>query len=204
MTPEPSRSTLDASGLPDVVFSSKNVNWWGTLSFMTIEGATLAVCAAAYLYLRRNFVAWPPPPVPLPDLLLPTVNLVLILLVMVPLRFVHRASYRRDLRRVRIGFVVATAMSLAITVLRYFELRALNVRWDENAYGSVAWLVVVAHATLLVADLLETGVFAVLSHTKRWEEKHFSDAEDAALYQYFLSLVWVPLYFLVYFSPRWL
>jgi heme/copper-type cytochrome/quinol oxidase subunit 3 len=89
-------------------------------------------------------------------------------------------------------------------VLRYFELRSLNVRWDENAYGSVAWLVLGAHATLLIADLLETGVFAALSYSSKWEDKHFSDAEDAAVYQYFLSLVWVPLYFLVYFSPRWL
>lgn len=204
MTPAPRRSTIDASGLPDVVFSSKSVNWWGTLSFMTIEGATLAVCAASYLYLRRNFVTWPPPPVPLPDLLVPTINLVLLLLVIVPMAYVHVMSHRRDIGAMRLGLSVAAAMSLAATVLRYFELRALNVRWDENAYGSVAWLVVGAHATLLVVDVFETGVFAALSYSSKWEEKHFSDAEDAALYQYFLSLVWVPLYFLVYFSPRWL
>ncbi|HEX8696308.1 MAG TPA: cytochrome c oxidase subunit 3 [Longimicrobium sp.] len=204
MTPEPRRATLDVSGLPEVVFGSKSVNWWGTLSFMTIEGATLAICAAAYLYLRRNFLTWPPPPVPLPDLLVPTVNLVLILLVIVPLAFVHRAALRRELVPVRLWLTVGAAMSLAATVLRYFELRSLNVRWDENAYGSVAWLVLGAHATLLIADLLETGVFAALSYSSKWEDKHFSDAEDAAVYQYFLSLVWVPLYFLVYFSPRWL
>ena len=34
------------------------------------------------------------------------------------------------------------------------------------------------------------------------EEKHFSDVEDNAVYWYFMTLVWVPLYFLLYISPR--
>jgi hypothetical protein len=36
------------------------------------------------------------------------------------------------------------------------------------------------------------------------QRKHFSDVEDAAFYQYFLSLSWLPIYGLVYWGPRWL
>ena len=90
-------------------------------------------------------------------------------------------------------------------MIRWFELtRALHARWDESAYGSAAWLVVVAHSTLVATDLLETGAIAGLSFSGRWRDKHYSDASDAALYQYYLSLAWVPLYVGVFWGPRWL
>ncbi len=207
MTPPPTRprrSTLDVSGLPTLAFGARDLNWWGTILFMVIEGATLGLCAASYLYLRRNFTAWPPETAPLPSLGIATVNLFVILLSTVPMWIVGRAAHRRDLRTVRIFLTVKTTMALAALLLRYLELRALGVRWDDSAYGSAAWLVVFAHATLLFVDVFEMGSMAGLSYSKSWEEKHFSDVADACLYQFFLSGIWVPLYFLVYFSPRWL
>jgi cytochrome c oxidase subunit 3 len=203
-SPVPRRSTLDVSGLPEVTFGAKDTNWWGTVLFMVIEGATLGVCAASYLYLRRNFSSWPPPPVRLPSLGIPTLNLFVILLSIVPMAVVGRAGHRRDLGTIRVWLLVKTGLALAALALRWFELRALNVRWDANAYGSAAWLVVFAHATLLFVDTFEMGTLAGLSYSRSWEDKHYSDVCDAALYQYFLALVWVPLYFLVFWSPRWL
>ncbi len=127
------RGRLDVSGLPKVTWGAKNVNWWATVGFIAIEGATLAVTAASYLYLRRNFPEWPPPATPLPDLLLPTIGMVVLLLVIVPMALVDRAARRRDLPKVRLWLVVATALSAAVAVIRWFELQALNVRWDESA-----------------------------------------------------------------------
>ena len=43
--------------------------WWGTVGFMTIEGWTIALLVAAYLYLRQNYEAWPPLRTPNPSLL---------------------------------------------------------------------------------------------------------------------------------------
>ena len=55
---------------------------------------------------------------------------------------------------------------------------------------------------LLVVDVFETGTLGVLFLTGKAKRKHYPDAADAADYQYFLSLVWVPLYFIVYWMPR--
>jgi heme/copper-type cytochrome/quinol oxidase subunit 3 len=89
-------------------------------------------------------------------------------------------------------------------VLRFFELDALNTRWDSHAYGSVAWLAVGLHTTLLFIDLMETATIAAVTYSRQLQKKHFTDVEDAALYQYFLSLSWVPIYVLVFLGPRWL
>ena len=203
MTP-PTRRTLDVSGLPEVVFGAKDINWWGTLGFMVIEGTTLAVVSAVYLYLRQNFAAWPPEHVALPDVVVPTVTTILLLVQMVPMWLAGKAARRRDFGATGRWLLAATLLGLVTLVARGFEFDALNVRWDRNAYGSAAWGVLGFHSTLLLVDVAETGVMAALFLVGRAEEKHLSDASDAAFYQYFLSLVYVPLWVLLFLSPRWI
>ena len=171
---------------------------------MVIEGTTLAVCCASYLYLRKNVPAWPPERVPLPSLVVPTLNVLLLLLVIWPMRRVEKAARRLDAGAVRRGLTIAVLLGLVATVLRWWEFAALNVRWDQNAYGSAAWATLGFHATLLLVDTLETAAIAAIFHFAPLEEKHFTDASDAAFYQYFLSLVYVPLYVLLFLAPRWI
>ncbi|HEX2189628.1 MAG TPA: hypothetical protein VHG51_12050 [Longimicrobiaceae bacterium] len=196
------RTTVDVSRLPTVTFGHRNLLWWGTLGFMVIEGFTLVLMTASYFYLRLNEYAWPPGRTPDPDLLLPTVNTVLLLLVIVPMHAVKKAAERHDRLAVGRWLAVATAMTLVVTALRWWDLLALNARWDAHAYASAAWGVVVLHATLLLVDLFESGTLAALFLSGKAKQKHYPDAADAADYQYFLSLAWVPLYFVVYWGPR--
>jgi cytochrome c oxidase subunit 3 len=158
----------------------------------------------AYWYLRRNFAEWPPPPTPLPDVLIPTLNTALLLLIMVPMGIAGRAARAFNLPRVRTALVVVVLLSAVCVVLRGFEFAALNTRWDSHAYGSIVWALVGLHSTLLGIDLIETGVLTALTFSGSLEQKHYTDIEDAALYQFFLSLVWVPIYLLVFLGPRWL
>lgn len=196
------RRVLDVSELPTVVFGHRNLLWWGTLGFMVIEGFTLMLMVASYFYLRLNEYEWPPGRTPDPELLVPTLNTVLLLLVIVPMRMADRAAKRFDRGGVARGLVIATLMTVVVAVLRWWELLALGVRWDAHAYASAAWGVVVLHATLVLVDVFETGTLAALFLSGKAQRKHYPDASDAADYQYFLSLAWVPLYFIIYWGPR--
>lgn len=196
------RSTLDVSGLPTVPFGHRSLLWWGTMGFVVIEGFTLLLMIASYFYLRTNEFGWPPGRTPDPDLLIPTINTVLLLLVIVPMRMVDRAAKRFDRAGVIRGLLIATAMTLPVLVLRWYELMALNVRWDAHAYASAAWGIVVLHSTLVLTDIFESGALAALFMSRKAKRKHYPDASDAADYQYFLSAAWVPVYFIVYWMPR--
>ena len=200
----PPRATLDVSELPEVVFGPRDTTWWGTLGFMVIESTTLAVCAASYLYLRQNAAAWPPEHVPLPSVLVPTINVLLLLATIVPMWLVGRAARRLDASGVRRWLTVAILLGALSSALRLWEFAALNVRWDRNAYGSAAWATLGFHSTLLFVDVIESLVILAIFVFGPLEEKHFTDASDAAFYQYFLSLVYVPLYVLLFLSPRWM
>jgi cytochrome c oxidase subunit III len=195
------RAVADVRHLPRTVFGNRALMWWGTMGFIIIEGTTLFICAITYFYLRRNFATWPPQHVYRPGLVIPTIQVLVMLLSILPMRWVDRATYRMDLRTVRTGLLICSLLILVMCVLRIYEFRALKVRWDTSAYGSAAWAVIFSHTTLLVLEAAETLAITRLMFGDQVEERDLSGVSDNALYWYFLTGVWVPLYIAVFLSP---
>src|SRR4029450_5849124 len=195
------RAVADVRQLPRTVFGNRALMWWGTMGFIIIEGSTLFICAVTYFYLRRNFATWPPQHIYRPGLVIPTIQVLVMLLSIVPMRSVDRATRRMDLQAVRTGLLICSALILVMCVLRFYEFRALQVRWDSSAYGSAAWAVVFSHTTLLVLEAAETLTITALIFGDQVEERDLSGVSDTASYWYLLTGVWVPLYIAVYLSP---
>ncbi|MDQ3995811.1 MAG: cytochrome c oxidase subunit 3 [Gemmatimonadota bacterium] len=196
------RPALDVSELPTVVFGHRDIMWWGTTLFAVIEGFTLALCAATYVYLRKNFAAWPPERTPPPDLLLATFNLLLMLGSIYPAWWTQHRAKELNLPAVQKGLLISSALGLLILGLRIGEFFTLNTRWDQHAYGSIVWLTVGFHITLVMLDVGDTLGLTAISRSGRWEEKHFVNTTDNSNYWYFMVLSWVPLYALVFLGPR--
>ena len=202
-TPPPDRLTIDVSELPTTTFGRRNLNWWGTVGFMAIEGTTMIVAAASLLYIRGNFDSWPPRPILPPDLGVPSLVLLLLLVKLVPAWYSIEAAQRLDRAGSRRWMALALLLGTAATAFRLLEFDSLNVRWDTNAYGSIVWTILGLHTFLLVFDVLETAaILLLLGSDERLRSKHYGDVEDASVYEFFLSLSWVPLFLLVYLLPR--
>jgi cytochrome c oxidase subunit III len=198
------RPVIDVSRLPTVVFGHRTLEWWGTLGFMLIEGVTLALATMSYLYLRKNYAGWPPEGTALPDLSIPIIQIVVMLASCVPAILAKRRSYLFDRKGTALWLWVSSAFGVLILVLRWFELTALNTRWDSHAYGSAAWLIVGIHGTLVLLDLFDTLGLALLMSADRAEPRHYPATADNTDYWLFIMLSWIPLATIVYFSPRWL
>jgi cytochrome c oxidase subunit 3 len=194
---------VDVSDLPTVVYGSRVITWWGTVGFMITEAATLAACLAAYYYIRRNFTTWPPLRTPPPDLLVPTISLIVLIATAVPCQLFKRAAERLDMAALKRWIWVAVIVMTAATVLRFLEFNALSVRWDANAYASVTWTIVFAHFTLLLIDTIETLVFAVMVQRGAMPTRYIPGTAEDAFYTYFTILAWIPCYITVYLVPRW-
>ncbi len=195
------RSSVDVSGLPTTVFGPRALLWWGTLAFIAIEGTTLFIFVACYFYLSRNFPTWPPEPTPRPSLLWPTITLAVLLASNIPVGLANQAARRLDRSALQRWMLVALGFGFSFLFLRWQDLLALNCRWDTNAYGSVAWLTVGTHASLLVLNALETLVLVGILLSGRFEERYFSDASESCFYWYFMTGAWVPLYAMIYLTP---
>ena len=93
-------------------------------------------------------------------------------------------------------------IGLVLLILRGFELAHLNVRWSDDAYASALWMLMVLHASHVLTDLGDTLVILVWLCTHEVGENQYSDVVDNAAYWDFVILTWLPIYLLVYWSPR--
>lgn len=197
--------TLDVSTLPEIAFGPRATLWWGVVGLLAIEGTALALTGASYLYVRRNFVEWPPAGTILPALGAATAELVVLLVSLVPMIAVDRAAHREEYLPVAIGLVVVTLFGLASLGLRALQFAgALGCRWDSNVYGSVVWLLLGMHATHVITSTIENALIAAVLVLGKVERKDYVDAHVNAVFWYFVVAGWVAVYALVYLAPRWL
>ena len=163
-------TALDVAELPSFGFSHRSLMWWGTMGLMAIEGTAFAVAIGMYFYLRSHVNTWPMSAPP-PELLWGTLNTLILLVSMWPNHLAKRAAEKLDLPRIRLWIWVCLAFSAAFLIVRIFEFRALNVRWDQDAYGSIVWILLGLHTVHLVTDTWDSVVLAVLMKTGPLEGK---------------------------------
>jgi heme/copper-type cytochrome/quinol oxidase subunit 3 len=187
----------DVSHLPSWRHGHHGLTFWGTLGFAASEGCVFALAVGAFLFLAVASAAWPADPAKLP--LLPSTLLTLLLVASWwPNRKASEAAHREDLGASRRWLVVMSVIGVAATALRTWEIWALPVRWDSDAYGSMVWLILGLHAAHLVTDLADTLVLTALMFTRHGGGRRFTDISDNSLYWNFVILAWLPLYLLLY------
>lgn len=196
-------NTLDVSKLPTFAFGTRNPMWWGTQFFMVIEGLGFVFGIAVYLYLYNQNQSWPLGTSPEP-LLWPSLLILVMLLSEIPNVWLKKAAARHDLAKVRKGLLVMSAVGVLCCVIRAFEIHAVHVRWDDNAYGSIFWFLLGLHATHLITDVGETLVMTVMIFIGPVDMRRFSEVEDNQDYWHFVVFFWALIYIVLYWLTRWL
>jgi cytochrome c oxidase subunit III len=194
----------DLSHLPAHGHSHRSLTWWGMMGLILVEGTALALAVAAYLYLSGHETAWPPQRL-LPSPGWGTVFTVILLLSFVPNMLLNRRAEQEQLGPVRLWLVVMTIVGFLLAGIRYFEFAAMHVAWSDSAYGSIVITLLGLHTVHLLTDLYDTVVLAVLMFTRHANSgRRFVDVAENAIYWNFVIYVWLPIYVLLYFAPRWL
>ena len=197
------RAVSSVAALPTEVYGPGNITWWGALGGEVIEGFVLVLGIFAFFYLRGTAQSWPPLHTPLPSLGVPTTNLAIMLVSVVPAWLASRAAKAQNRYRTLVWLAVHGMIGVAIVVIRYFEFFALNVRWDTNAYGSITWALLFAHGYTAVFDVMDTLGLALLFLALEPEQKHYIDVTENSFFWYFVILSWLPLFVLIFLGPRW-
>jgi heme/copper-type cytochrome/quinol oxidase subunit 3 len=192
---------INVAPLPRVAFGHRSILWWATMGIIAIEGTMFALVIVSYLYIKGRNPHWAPGVFP-PALLWGTVNTIVLLASAVPNQMAKKSAEKMDLPGVQLWMIVCLAFAVAFNVIRIFEFKSLNVWWDTNAYGSVAWTLLGFHTVHIFTDFLDSAVLAVLMFTGPLEEKRFVDVSENSMYWYFVVISWLPIYALIYFAPR--
>lgn len=203
------RPAFDISDLPKHGFDTRSLIWWGNLLLLMIETTMFGILVASYFYISQNFNLFPPPrnETPIlydtnPTLLIPTINLILILLSCVPMYMTDRAARSGNRGRTQTGLLICIVLGLAAMALRWFEFSSLRFRWYENAYGSIIWFLLGMHYLHLLVLFFEVVFLALWVFFRPFDEKHRIDITVTAVYWYWVAGIWIPLYAILYFGPR--
>jgi cytochrome c oxidase subunit III len=197
------RRELDVSRVPTVVFGHRSLIWWGTLGLMAIEGTMFAIVVAAYFYLRTRVTDWPPGLMP-PALRYGVLNTAVFVVSLAPNAWIKKRAEKGELRRVQLGLLVMTGVGVINIALRYGEFKSLNCQWDANAYASILWTILGLHTVHLLTDWYDTVVLTVMMWIGPIEGKRFMDTSENSDYWYFVVFTWLPIWFVIYFAPRFL
>jgi len=196
-----SARAIDVSDLEHGTADSRALLWWGNLSMMVIEGTMFAMLVATYLYLRTVNLDWPPATVIKPDLTLPTVNLLIMLLSCIPMLIADKAAKRGDVTAVRIGFAICIAAGIAILAIRSMAFANLGYKWSDHAFGSIVWVVIGMHLFHVIVATGENLMILVYMMVWPPTKKRYLDVRCAAVYWYFVILSWLPFFILIFVQP---
>jgi len=100
------------------------------------------------------------------------------------------------------GLVLVALMAAASCVIRWFGFRALYFDWNDNAYASAAWSLLVLHFIYLLFSLVEVALVAVWIGRMGLKEKLAEDFTLVAGFWYWTVAAWLVIYAVVYWSPR--
>jgi len=188
-----SRRALDVSHLPTAVLDSRSLVWWGTIVMTVIECMVFALTVGAYFYLRTVAHEWPPGRTGPPALTIPTINLGILLISVIPAIWLDKASRRRDVRTIRLALAANLVAGGTFLILRIWEFLSLH---------SVTWTILGLHTSNLLTSLLETAIVLAYFLFKPVEDRHFLDARLDGVFWYFIVITWIPLYIVVFLIPR--
>jgi heme/copper-type cytochrome/quinol oxidase subunit 3 len=197
------RFTDDVAELPTHKFGPSSLTWWGIIGYMIVEGGFFALAFAAYFFLMGHEQGWPPEGRKAPDLLAGTLFTIVILASEIWNTRVKKAAHERDVPTIRRLLPVIIGIGALLLVIRGFEFNSLNVRWTDDAYGSIIWALLFLHTTHLVTDWGDTIVLWALMMTPvGFEGRRLVDTDENALYWRYVWLLWIPIYLMIYWIPR--
>lgn len=194
--------TIDLRRLPTHPNGVDAPEWWGILMLVVIEGVVFTGAMASYFHLKVVSDAWPPAFIERPELLLPTLNTLILVLSTVPIWLGVRAMKEGNPRTARIGLPVSIAMLVVFLGLKAYEY--LGNAWgvSTHAYGSSVMLMTGLHVAHVFAVILKSSVILTYLHTGRIDPRRSVPLEANAVYYYFVAGIWVPLYATIYLVPH--
>jgi cytochrome c oxidase subunit 3 len=197
------RFTDSVADLPTHKFGPSSLTWWGIIGFMVIEGAAFGLTFAAYFFLMGHEQGWPPVGRAAPSVLAGTLFTIIILLSEIPNTMIKKAAHEADVPTIRVLMPVIVAIGVVLLIIRGFEFNSLNVRWTDNAYGSIIWALLLLHTSHILTDWMDTVVLWMLMRTRlAYEGRRLVDVDENSLYWRYVWLLWIPIYLMIYWVPR--
>lgn len=193
--------TIDVGHLKPYDISSQAPLWWGQFMFVFIEGTMFAILIAAYFYTRLRMDVWPPPGDQFPHKLLPTLELIPLLLSCLGTYWAGRAAKKNSRSGMAGGMALNIVLAAIALWMRIVEWHSLNFNWMTDIHGTYVWAFLGLHTFDYICDMAFTVVLLLFVLIGRCGPKQRLGVHVDSIVWYFLVAVWIPLYVVIYWGP---
>ncbi|MCC7452473.1 MAG: cytochrome c oxidase subunit I, partial [Anaerolineae bacterium] len=175
--------------------------YYGMILFILIEATEFAALLASYFYLRSSTFDWPPGDTPFPELGLPILGTLFLLASVIPTHHGDSALKKGHRCDFEISLITTIILEAIFIILIVLHLVQLNYKWDNNAYSSIYWTLIITHLIFAGVMILENLYILILALKGFYNEERHWGVEVDSLSSYFVVAAWVAIFITVFIVP---
>lgn len=171
----------------------------GVIVFLIAEGMIFLGLFTAYLTFRAVAPTWPPAGTPKLELLLPSINTVILIASSFVIHQADTAVKKDDIKGLRTWFAITALMGAIFLGGQLYEYKHLEFGLTSNLFGSTFYVLTGFHGLhVCFGLLLMLGVLWRSLKPNHYSKEHHFGVEAAELYWHFVDVIWVLLFLLLY------
>ncbi|MEZ4869285.1 MAG: cytochrome c oxidase subunit 3 [Caldilineaceae bacterium] len=179
---------------------SHTVGWWGMVMLILTEATVFAALISSYFYLRFTSPTWPTGSIERPDLLLVSINTVILLSSSWPMQMAVRSIRRNYQGGLQIGLAIAWVLAVLFLFFEGVDFVRSNFTPQTNVYGSLYFTILSLHGLHLIAGIGLATILLIRAWRGHFNERRYQAVENTALYWHFVDAVWIVIYASLYLS----
>lgn len=174
--------------------------WWGMLALIVTEGSLFGYLLFTYFYLAAQTEQhWPPEG--LPDLLIPGVN-TLVLLISSLLVWASEFSLRRRQQRwSQASMLLAIIFGAVFVMVQLNEWNKKSYDMTSNLYGSLYFTITGFHLLHVIVGLIILMLLLLWISLGYFDNRRHAAVTIGGIYWHFVDAVWLFVFSTLYLFP---
>jgi cytochrome c oxidase subunit 3 len=170
----------------------------GLLTFLVSESVMFGGFFIAYLLIRAFTIEWPPEGTEV-ELLLPTINTIILVSSSFVIHLGDSAIKKDDVKGMRLWYWVTAVMGVVFLGGQAYEYLTLGYGLTTNIFSNCFYLMTGFHGLhVLVGVLLILGVLWRSRRPGHYNASKHTGIEMAEIYWHFVDIIWIVLFVLLY------
>ena len=174
----------------------------GLITFLISESLMFGGFFATYLFYRTSTQTWPPEGTEV-ELLLPTINTIILVSSSFVIHFGDSAIKKNDVKGMRKWYKITAIMGIIFLIGQVYEYMTLGYGLSTNLFSNCFYLMTGFHGVhVFVGVLLILGVLWRSRRTGHYNEHKHVGIEMAEIYWHFVDIIWIVLFTLLYILTK--
>ena len=152
----------------------------------------------SYFYLRDGLEVWGPPGGQRLDLLIPSINTVLLLLSAGTMHLSYRAIRHDQQKRFEDLLLITMLLGAGFIIGQIYEFSTIGFNLSDGAFASTFLMMIGVHAIHVAIGVLIFVVVHLRATLGQFHAQRSIPVEMCTLYWYFVALVWIALFAVLY------